>query len=259
MLKISPKLRKVIAIAICLAGSATIIAQEEIGVKIGDLTWATRNVDMPGKFVDNPEDMGMFYQWNNKVGWTTTGVPSDGIGIWDNKWNGNGVETWEETNNVCPTGWRIPTNEELTSLVEFEIEWIVKNGVSGCTFSDNDNTIFLPVTGDLFAGNGNFLGGIGGYSFYWGSTTKKTDSPYYLEMSTKGLYVRAYKSSTSGHSIRCVKDESNTTNLDDIVLSEKSEIVGFYNIMGQKLPEEPKSGLYIILYSNGQTEKRIKK
>jgi len=41
--------------------------------------------------------------------------------------------------------------------------------------------------------------------------------------------------------------------------SASNEIAGYYNIMGIKLSEEPKSGLYIILYSNGQTEKKIKK
>ncbi len=37
------------------------------------------------------------------------------------------------------------------------------------------------------------------------------------------------------------------------------EIVGYYSLMGTKLSEEPENGLYIILYSNGQIEKRIKK
>ena len=35
-------------------------------------------------------------------------------------------------------------------------------------------------------------------------------------------------------------------------------IVGYYNIMGQKLPKEPQSGIYIIMYSNGTAEKVVK-
>jgi hypothetical protein len=36
------------------------------------------------------------------------------------------------------------------------------------------------------------------------------------------------------------------------------EVVGFYNIIGQKLTQEPTSGVYIIVYDNGTTEKVIK-
>ena len=36
------------------------------------------------------------------------------------------------------------------------------------------------------------------------------------------------------------------------------EIVGYYNTLGQKLPQEPQSGIYIILYDNGETEKVVK-
>ena len=36
-------------------------------------------------------------------------------------------------------------------------------------------------------------------------------------------------------------------------------VLGYYNIMGQKLSQEPESGLYILLYDDGTTEKRLKK
>ena len=35
-------------------------------------------------------------------------------------------------------------------------------------------------------------------------------------------------------------------------------VVGYYDILGQKLSHKPQSGLYIIIYNNGQTEKIIK-
>ncbi|MDR0872192.1 MAG: DUF1566 domain-containing protein [Prevotellaceae bacterium] len=35
-------------------------------------------------------------------------------------------------------------------------------------------------------------------------------------------------------------------------------VAGYYNIIGQKLPKKPESGIYIILYDNGKTEKVIK-
>jgi hypothetical protein len=36
------------------------------------------------------------------------------------------------------------------------------------------------------------------------------------------------------------------------------KVAGYYNILGQKLPKEPESGIYIILYDTGKAEKIIK-
>ena len=58
----------------------------DTGVVINGVKWATRNVDIPGTFAANPEDAGMFYQWNRKIGWTC-GEPminSNGGTMWDN-------------------------------------------------------------------------------------------------------------------------------------------------------------------------------
>jgi len=89
MFKIRLNLRIVIVITICLAGSATIFAQEEIGVEINGVFWATRNVGTPNTFVNKPADFGMFYQWNRKKSWATTGWITD----WDTTMPENSV--WE--------------------------------------------------------------------------------------------------------------------------------------------------------------------
>ena len=48
--------------------ATTPIAAPTDGVVINGVRWATRNVDKPGTFAANPEDAGMLYQWNRKVG-----------------------------------------------------------------------------------------------------------------------------------------------------------------------------------------------
>jgi len=35
-------------------------------------------------------------------------------------------------------------------------------------------------------------------------------------------------------------------------------VVGYYSILGQPLPREPESGIYIIMYDNGKAEKVLK-
>ena len=78
-----------------------------------------------------------------------------------------------------------------------------------------------------------------------------------MEVSIKGLFVRAYKNSAYGHSIRCVK-ETIPTAVNNISSEKEKNILGYYNILGEKLPKEPASGIYIILYDNGITKKIVK-
>ena len=54
-----------------------------------------------------------------------------------------------------------------------------------------------------------------------------------------------------------------TTALPPVVKTDNytslpANIVGYYNIVGQRLPQEPEKGLYIIRYDNGTAEKRMK-
>ena len=49
-----------------------------------------------------------------------------------------------------------------------------------------------------------------------------------------------------------------SVSLNYVENAEKT-LVSYYNIMGQKLSKEPESGLYILLYDDGTTEKRLKK
>ncbi|MDR0872370.1 MAG: hypothetical protein LBN27_02735, partial [Prevotellaceae bacterium] len=49
-----------------------------------------------------------------------------------------------------------------------------------------------------------------------------------------------------------------TTGINEIHNNTPARITGYFNILGQKLPQEPQSGVYIIMYDNGKTDKRIK-
>jgi len=46
------------------------------------------------------------------------------------------------------------------------------------------------------------------------------------------------------------------TNIDKTTTS--AEIAAYYNILGTQLANEPKSGIYVVLYKNGKTKKMIK-
>ena len=117
---------------------------QDKGVVINGVKWATRNVDAPGTFAANPYNAGMFYQWNRKKGWATTGDVTD----WDS--NNFVGDTWEEANDPSPAGWRVPTMSELGKLFDenkVNFEWITVSGISGMRIIDKatSNSLTLAI------------------------------------------------------------------------------------------------------------------
>jgi len=130
-------------------------ASTENGVNINGVIWATRNVDAPGTFAENPEDAGMFYQWNRK----------EGVTFWDNSIPD--VTKWEDVNCPCPDGWRLPTAQELHDI-RVNSSWTTQNGVNGRLFGIAPNQIFMPAAGwlDGLESSPHNAGAIG---YYWSS------------------------------------------------------------------------------------------
>jgi uncharacterized protein (TIGR02145 family) len=152
------------------------------GVEINGITWATRNVDKPGTFAATPESVGMYYQWGIRVGWSSTDpmVGSDG----DTTWNIPTYEgdEWSPENDPCPMGWRMPTRDELETLLDTDNvtnSW-VDAPAAGQTFTDivSGESLFLPAAGirDL-DGDIYYVGSEG---LYWSSTPTNKYSNHYL-------------------------------------------------------------------------------
>jgi uncharacterized protein (TIGR02145 family) len=176
-------------------------------VEINGIKWAKCNVDMPGTFAPYPEDAGMVYQWNRKVGWSAADpmINSDGGTIWDSS-DAEG-DTWDKANDPCPLGWRVPTHEELESLANADSQWTTLNGKYGQKFDSTDEFLFLPTTHVREFADGSFswyptvLSGI-----YWSSSVKDACVSA-LSFSSINIYIsgvcfsRAY-----GFSVRCVAE-----------------------------------------------------
>lgn len=126
---------------------------------------------------------------------TATGTPYD----WrspqnDNLWQGvNGV------NNPCPSGFRIPTKDELSAEMA---TWSSQNAAGAFA-----SPLKLPLAGSRNSGGGPFSGA--GYSVgYWSSTVYTSSISY-----SNVLYLTSSSADTSsayGHAwgfyVRCIKN-----------------------------------------------------
>jgi len=182
-----------------------IFLTEDEGVVINGVKWATRNVDMPGTFAENPEDAGMFYQWNRKTGWSSTDpmINSDGVTTWDN--TDSEGDTWEKANDPCPSGWRVPTHEEQISLANAAQQWTTVNGINAYTFGSDSILLFLPAAGCRFSYNGNLIY-VGTYGRYWSSGIASDIHACNLYFNSTDVKTNTYYFRADGFSVRCVAE-----------------------------------------------------
>ena len=130
-------------------------------VTINGITWAAKNAG-----ASNPEDNGNLY-------------------------------TWKQANTACPSGWRLPTQEELEKLKNAGSVWGTQNGKNGRYFGDNNNMLFLPAAGFRVLGQTQHIGTVG---YYWSGA----EQTYTLGISSSGVYLN--RNVKSYYSVRCVKE-----------------------------------------------------
>ena len=177
-------------------------------VEINGVKWAKTNVDAPGTFAANSESHGMLYQWNRRIGWSNTGqlVNSDG----GNAWNGSvpAGNTWENSNDPSPAGWRVPTNVELSTLLDANNvlnEIVSHNGVQCRRFTDISTGAYIVMPFSRFRNNadGGMSAGTGVY--IWSNTEQSPTNAHYLSVPPTGTSSIANINKGYGFTIRSVK------------------------------------------------------
>ena len=204
-------------------------------VRINGVCWATRNLDVGGKFVTNPEDYGALYQWGrladghesrtsgSTMTVSTTDIPENSNFIcttfnlfdWrdpqnDKLWNaGTEIAPVKAANDPSPEGYRVPTATEIDKLLDANKvteQWTTLNGAYGYRFTDkaSGNSLFFPAAG----GRGNYapqLYNVGTDGYYWSSSVSNLLDASELNFGSGYVYrTRAVRS--IGKSIRPVAE-----------------------------------------------------
>jgi uncharacterized protein (TIGR02145 family) len=120
------------------------------------------------------------------------------------------------TGELCPTGWHVPTNKDITELVNYAGGTVVAGGMLKETGTDHWKS---PNTGatdkyDFHARAGGKRSAEGIFDFvkvegnWWSSTEYSTLNASYLNiLFNYGNTFQAYYNKNSGMSVRCVKDK----------------------------------------------------
>ena len=184
-------------------------------MQVGTACWAQNNVDAYQVFAVQPDMHTQFYQWNRIKAWPASGSVGSG---WSSSTDNS--TSWATVNDPCPSGWRVPTNAEMTALVNSGSTWVTagtrgsavngrffgtNNGTPAqCTLPDNMNDcIFLPANGGRGSTNGaHNEDGSGGY--YWSATQYNASNGYRLEFKSASISSSANYSKADGDNIRCV-------------------------------------------------------
>ncbi|MBI9038755.1 MAG: right-handed parallel beta-helix repeat-containing protein [Bacteroidales bacterium] len=204
-------------------------------VQIGNQCWMAENLNI-GTMINGSEEMtdngviekycydndpancdeyGGLYQWNEMMEYTTN----------------------QSVQGVCPNGWHLPTEEELTDLTDFLGGESVAGGKmkeTGTTHWNSPNTAatnesgFTALPGSFRRADSSFID-LCYFGLFWSSSDVDINLAWYRLLSYKdGDFPYGYYDKSYGFSSRCLQDYSisNTDGrnlFDNLSIQERNE------------------------------------
>ena len=183
---------------------------------IGSLCWMTRNLDLPGGTTLTPDDT------NLTTGFTLPASSTSGFSEYNTDYVYNSSSTYNDTScgsgnpcysyysfytatahwgtqsawsgissvDICPKGWRLPTQAEYSTLVS--------------SYNTGAKLVASPFYG-VYSGqyiSGSFYDG-GSYGYYWSSTVVNNSYAYLLNFGSSSAGTDDYVKGR-GFAVRCV-------------------------------------------------------
>lgn len=124
--------------------------------------------------------------------------------------------TWEAAKMACPTGWHLPSKEEIEILLDKSPRKEERDFMATTEWEGDDKFGFAALLAGNYSSREKKFDRLGGYAFFWSSTENNDSKPYYWKVSygDLGLYttfsafinddnLRAY-----GFSVRCLQDSN---------------------------------------------------
>lgn len=218
-----------------------------VGIEVAGIVWAPVNCGY------NETSGEKLYQWGRKYGQGGANVSIVSapvtLSVGQSESNANvfyknsSSQDWLDTENAtlwnagtidapvkttydpCPSGWRTPTDAELSKLTQSNPVWTRDaSGQYGTYFSDSANEepkLFLPAVGSRYWHNGQ---PDGGWGKYWSSRDADNGFSGYLFLNDSYAFLDGAQKA-NGFSVRCVLDNSNSSDSgkpSSIDLSEKA-------------------------------------
>jgi len=161
----------------------------------------------------NPEPEKFYYDeydWKSGTKLTMWPLTSADAGYLENK-----------IANPCPTGWRVPTYDELNSLLSVESTWkegtdiygIGSGTINGRSFGTGDQKIFMPACGYRGCSDG-VASDRDGDGNYWSSKVYTDGFSSYHMFFNSSKKEMQYDGRAGGYAVRCVKQTTTTASTD---------------------------------------------
>lgn len=154
----------------------------------------------------------------------------------NNSANGNtygALYNWQAVNteNLCPTGWHVPSDTEWTTLIDYLGGESVAGGklksLTGWNDPNNGATnesSFSALPGGYRYYGGTFCG-IGDIGYWWSTTEGGTTSAWGRTLLyDEALVHQTYCGKVDGFSVRCLRDDNTQTTLPVITTADIVEI-----------------------------------
>lgn len=177
-------------------------------------TWMDRNLGASQAATSSTDAAayGDLYQWGRRADGhqcrnsattstlSSTDQPAHGSFIfsssdWRSPQNTNLWQGVNGVNNPCPSGYRLPTEAELTAE---RTSWSSNNSAGAFA-----SPLKLPMAGFRFGSNGS-LSSVGTVGYYWSSSVSSARSRYLNFDSSNAAMRTNYRA--DGFSVRCLKD-----------------------------------------------------